>query len=219
MMTGNEVYKILKANGVNHLHHANSLLTSISLLKLQGLASRELVEASGLPQTLQYTDSSDKALGVWGDIFLDTIDIHKRASRNNQYGPVLFFVKSEILKSVGTVLITKSNPSKWNIHTPNEERYFTTLEELKQGLVIGEFGQMLTLKTPSGLLKFDDHLEYILVDDPAPNDDTNKDFKSAISAISNLTSKPIHRRECPTWCKCIANYADTQLRLKMYSSC
>lgn len=218
-MTGDDVYKILKQRGVSHLHHANSLSTSISFLQLNGLASRELVEASGLSQTTQYTDGSDKVLGVWGDIFLDTIDIHKRASRQNHYGPILFVVKLEILKTIEVVSITKSNPSKWGTYTPDKDRYFTTVSELEQGLVIGDFGQMLTLKTPSGLVKFNNHLESILIDDPILGEHPSEHFTNAASEISKRTSTSIYRRQCSPWCKCTNNYSDVQLLSKMYNPC
>ena len=218
-MTGNDVYEILNQKGIKHLYHANSIITSTSLLKLNGLASRKLVEESGLPQTNQYTDLSDKALGVWGDIFLDTVDIHKRASRSNHYGPVLFALNSEILKSADIVLITKSNPSKWQTHTPNDQRYFTTYDELKEGCSIGNFDHMITLRTQHGLLQFDNYLEHIVIDDPVSFDSPSNEFRQANDTISKLTKISIIRRQCPQWCKCKTSYMDSQLFSKMYGTC
>lgn len=218
-MTGNEVYEILNQKGIKHLFHANSVMTSASLLKLNGIASRKFVEESGLPQTNQYTDLSDKALGVWGDIFLDTVDIHKRASRSNHYGPVLFALNSEILKSADIALITKSNPSKWNLHTPNGQRYFSTYDELKEGWCIGNFDHMLILRSQHGLVQFGKYLEHIMIDDPVSFDSPSNEFIQANDTISKLTNMPVIRRHCPQWCKCKTTYMDSQLLLKMYSPC
>ncbi|MEN5202576.1 hypothetical protein ABE525_25455 [Pseudomonas wadenswilerensis] len=218
-MTGNEVYEVLIRRGVSYLHHANSLITSTSLLNLGGLASRELVEARNLPQTYQYTDQSDKNLGVWGDIFLDTVDIHKRASRRNNYGPILFVVNAEILKLATNVLITKSNPSKWNTQTPHATRYFTSTDELEEGLAIGEFDQMLTLRTSNGLLPLAGLLEYILVDDPIQGPQPGPEFTQAQNTLMQLTDTPIIRRECQPWCKCSSGYSDAQVLSKMFSPC
>lgn len=218
-MKGSEVYKMLMSKGIGHLYHANSLTTSISQLKLRGLASRKLVEDSGLPQTYQYTDSTDKQLGVWGDIFLDTVDIHKRASRLNYYGPILFILDIGIIQCVDNVLITKSNPSKWGLHTSFEDRYFTTYEELVSGWEYGNFDQMLTIRNPATPLKFDGYLDQILIDEPGTANDPSKEFSLALSAISCLTNTPLSRRQCPQWCKCKEGYTNTHRLAQMYSLC
>lgn len=219
MTTGNDVYEILRNRGITYLHHANSLPTSLSLLKLKGLASRSFVEESRLPQTSQYTDSSDKSLGVWGDIFVDTIDIHKRASNANLYGPILFQIDTTILKGVSLALFTKSNPSKWSTNTPLEHRYFSTTRELEQGLDIGNFDQMLTLRTSNGLLHFKDFLKYIIIDDPVSIAAPSSEYTKAHEAINKLTMTPISRRHCSSNCKCKSRYSDDNFRNKMFSLC
>jgi len=218
-MKGLEIYKILKDRGIVHLYHANSLATSASQLKLKGLASRKLVENSGLPQTYQYTDSTDKQLGVWGDIFLDTIDIHKRASRLNFYGPILFILDIGILQNVDVALITKSNPSKWGLRTSFEDRYFTTHEELVKGWEFGNFDQMLTICNPVTPLEFDGYLDQILIDEPGTTNEPSKEFLLAHSTISSLTNAQVNRRQCSQRCKCKEGYTNTNRLAQMYSAC
>jgi hypothetical protein len=75
-MTGNEVYDILVERGVTHLHHANSVRTSLSQLRLGGLASRALVESNKLAQTSQITDTEDREYGIWGDVFVPYLKLH-----------------------------------------------------------------------------------------------------------------------------------------------
>ncbi|WP_415261747.1 hypothetical protein [Pseudomonas chlororaphis] len=217
-MTGNDTYEVLKKKGINHLFHANSLTTSLSLLRLKGLASRNYVESAGLSQTAQYTDNLDKVLGVWGDIFLDTVDIHQRASNLNHYGPILFVIDSQMVKSAESVLITKTNPSKWSKATPFEERYFTTLEELEENWIVGNFDQMLTLQTREGIIPFSDHLLNIIIDDPAPGNMPSNEFNTAEAEISKLTTQCVIRRQCAQWCKCKTSYEDKRIILKMFTA-
>jgi hypothetical protein len=92
-----EVYSVLKQIGATKIYHANTVLTSCTLLELGGLASRALVEAQGLPQTPQYSDGKDKEYKIWDGILVDHVDIHNRARKRNQYGPVLFLLDLEWL--------------------------------------------------------------------------------------------------------------------------
>jgi hypothetical protein len=82
-MNGRDVYRVLQAKGVNTLHHANSVTTSCTFLRIGGLASRGYVEDRHLAQTPQYSDDGDKQLGLWYHVFTDGVDIHARARRRN----------------------------------------------------------------------------------------------------------------------------------------
>ncbi len=79
----------LLERGVTEVFHANSVATSCHFIRENSLLSRGTVERLGLKQTSQYTDNADKKYSIWFDVFVDTVDIHQRASRRNQYGPVL----------------------------------------------------------------------------------------------------------------------------------
>ena len=213
-----EVYEVARKKGMSQFFHANSLATSISLLKLNGLASRKRVEGSGLAQTMQYTDDLDKSLGVWDDIFLDTVDIHRRASRRNHYGPILFLLDSKFILSASGVLITKTNPSKWKITTPVEQRYFTSVEDLDVSWDVGNFDQMITLQTNHGIIPFDDNFLGIVIDDPMMDEGPSREFTKAKEEISILTNRQITRRQCAQWCKCKENYENNWLTSTMFST-
>ncbi|MDO9069030.1 MAG: hypothetical protein Q7W05_11315, partial [Deltaproteobacteria bacterium] len=99
-MTGQEVHLFLAAGGINYLHHANSVKTSNSIIRLGALASRGAVEKNELPQSWQYSDAADKKYGIWNDVFLDAPDFHRRISNPNQYGPVTFELGIDVLLSL-----------------------------------------------------------------------------------------------------------------------
>lgn len=216
-MLPEEVYDVAQNKGMLHLFHANSLATSVSLLRLNSLASRKHVESFGLAQTGQYTDNHDKSLGVWNDVFLDTVDIHRRASRRNNYGPVLFVFDSRIIFSASSVQITKTNPSKWQINTPVEQRYFTSIAELAEDWHAGNFDQMITLQTPNGAIPLDRNFLSVIIDDPSPGDRRDTYYIAAEEAISKLTDRPITRRQCVSSCKCKENYQSNWITSKMFS--
>lgn len=216
-MLPEEVYNVAQKKGMSHFYHANSLATSISLLKLNSLASRKRVESSGLAQTVQYTDDIDKSLGVWDDVFLDTVDIHRRASRRNNYGPVLFVFDSKIILSASGVRVTKTNPSKWQINTPIEQRYFTSIEELDTNWHAGNFDQMITLQTPNGAIPLDRNFLNVIIDNPATGDALSREYMTAEEEVSKLTNRTITRRQCAPWCKCKENYQSSWITSKMFS--
>lgn len=216
-MLPKDVYDVAQKKGISHFFHANSLATSISLLKLNSLASREHVENFGLAQTGQYTDDLDKSLGVWNDVFLDTVDIHRRASRRNNYGPILFVFDSKVILSASAARVTKTNPSKWQINTPVEQRYFTSIAELDTDWHAGNFDQMITLQTPNGAIPLDGNFLSVIIDDPATGDTHSKDYIAAEEAISKLTNRTITRRQCTPRCKCKENYQNSWITSKMFS--
>lgn len=226
-MTGNEVHQILISYGVQHLHHANSVSTSLSLLSLGGLASRQLVENRELPQTHQYTDDIDKEYGIFGDVFMDTVDIHTRANNLNKYGPVLFVLTVDILLHLplgSRVLITKLNPSKWWQTTTNAQRYFLTTQELASNINIGDFNQMLVIRTPDNIIPFNSHLQNILLDEPRlPNPQEGQEYRTARDALSQAAlgsniNASISRRICRLNCKCTGSYANNASTIPTYFS-
>lgn len=225
-MKGEDVFDILSRRGVTRLYHANSVRTSISLLKLAGLASRQVVEKAGLPQTVQYTDDLDKACGIWNDVFLDMVDIHARISDRNKYGPVLFVFRIELLLNLppsSDVLITRSNPSKWSPSTPIAQRYFLNPDELDDDLEVGNFDHMLIIRNGEGKVKFGEDFQTVIVDEPVLNNGEGPEFRAAVSGLANAAVNSgipleILRRPCVPSCRCFSSYAARPDRIRWFYS-
>lgn len=216
-MTGKELYDVLMARGGSKLYHANTVKTSLSLLKLGGLASRGTVEDRGLPQTIQNSDAKDKKYDIWYDIFVDTHDIHSALRCRNFYGPVLFVMTADLLLRLPagtTVSVTRCNPTKWD-GLSYDQRYFLTSRELADGLRVGFFDHMITIRSPDGIVPFVDSVERIILDEPrlnAPN--VGNEYVVAKDAILTAAAKAgiqttVMRRAC-VLCKCTAQYQDPQ---------
>jgi hypothetical protein len=220
-MTGNEIYEVLKAKGVSYLHHANSVKTSLSLLELDGIASRKTVEDSGKGQTNQITDNDDKMFGIWDAIFVDTVDIHQYASNRNKYGPVMFVIDLNVLLNLplnANVNITRSNPSKWKNTTTEAERYLSKYE-LTTTFRVGCFDHMLVIRTEGGILPFGNFLHSVILDDPVDlNADSTPFNKSSNHINSLLASKKMKviKRQCTNTCKCIVSYAEKKSRIPYF---
>lgn len=170
-LTSTDIYEILTEKEVKGLYHANTVRTSKTFLENGGLLSRKYIEENGLIQTNQKSDELDKKYDIWGDIFVDAINISKYFTTYNKYGPILFGFSLDVLKNdkVKTVRITKKNPIYWKDEDTNEQRYFTTPDEFKSkfksGNKLNDGGYHITIKTLDGLLSFDNLLG-IQIDNP-----------------------------------------------------
>ena len=144
------VWDVLADNGVKKLYHANSVITSCQFLKNKALLSRGSVDRLKLAQTDQYSDGDDKRYSLWFDVFTDSVDIHSRASRINQYGPALFVLDLDKVRkaAAGRVWVTKLNPTKWQGQS-REDRWFQSTDDIKENFVRGDFGQMKQYVTAS----------------------------------------------------------------------
>ena len=149
-------------------------------------------------------------------MFTDTVDIHERASRRNQYGPVLFALDVNVLNGLppgSEVLMTKKNPTKWIDGEPMNARFFANLAELQGGLVKGTFDQMVVLRAPGGILPFPPGRILLTVDDPRRNLADAQDAYAVASArltgmaTSAGSSIAIGRRVCQPGSKCGQEYA------------
>jgi len=222
-MTGQEIYEVLVAKGVTRIFHANSVKTSVSQLRLGGLASRQRVERNQLPQTNQYTDYLDRSLGIWNDIFLDTVNIHSQISDRNKYGPVLFEMSVEMLRNLpapSRVLVTRSNPSKWQVGASEADCYFLSKSELGKGFGVGNFDHMLVIRTPNGLIPFANFLQRITLDEPRLINGESAEYVTAKAALLgaaaiNGIQVSIVRRNC-TYCSCITSYAEKITRIPWF---
>jgi hypothetical protein len=213
-----ELIDVLRGIGATGLYHANSVTTSSTFLEQGGLLSRKFVEDRGLNQTAQYSDSNDKKLGIWNSIFIDHVDIHYWAGRvkgPNQYGPALFRLEFDFLLGLpddSTFCVTKKNPDSWDVMR-NNERWFSTLDELAQNIKPGEFGQMLVIRTPSGKIQFPNSHGQIRLDDPQRHLSSGEDayahaYKRLESAAAaGQVRVAIEPRNCKSACICVQNYA------------
>lgn len=214
-MPSKRVYEILKDKGVSSLHHANSVITSCQFLRKGSLMSRGTVDRLGLFQTSQKSDRIDKNYGIWFDVFADSVDIHKRASRANAYGPVLFELDLAIIKNAytGRVWVTKCNPTKWSRIINHEKRWFTSAQDLEENFSYGTFDQMIVFRHCGGELPIGDHLKKIILDDPRFETEKYEIdyFSMAYGALKLATTEggiktPIEKRECVAGCSCLDDY-------------
>lgn len=174
-LSSKELHGFLKENGVTHLHHANTLMTSVSLIKAGCLASRKYVEdRADLKQTDQVSDDKDKFHDVWDSVFVDGTDHHVIFKGRNLYGPVLFKMKLDLLlaQELDKVYIIRTNPYYWpvNQHIPNEKKFYKSMDELKANYTFGKNRQdaqiMFTFRSPGENVDFDKYLDWIWYDDP-----------------------------------------------------
>lgn len=165
------LYEMLKEKGVEYLYHANTVLTSKTFIQNRALLSRAYVEDNNLIQTDQNSDLDDKQHGVWDDIFLDGFDLHKKYSRPNNYGPVLFVLKLELLlsQSISKILITKNNPWYWGHNDELENRYYNNIDDVKKDYLTGrkiDARIMFTIRKPQTNIKLNKYLKFIGIDKP-----------------------------------------------------
>ncbi len=160
----------------DRLFHANSVKTALSFIRNKELFSRAYGEEHGL-QTTQSSDSLDKLLGIYNDIFFDNIDIPYRSGTNRSaYGPVMFVFNIDILKGQ-KIRILKSNP--WSCGNREglayNDLFYSGIEEIKSILsennqynqnrvaFLGDFNHHTTVfDTP--VLPFGDNLEAIYLE-------------------------------------------------------
>jgi hypothetical protein len=185
------------------------------------------VERANLGQTNQITDNADRTFDIWDDVFADTVDIHHRGSMRNMYGPVLFVLDVEVLLTLpqeSRLLVSKLNPKKWTVNMPDADRYFLTSDELWSGLSVGNFGQMLIIRAPNGIVPFGDHLQRIIIDEPRePPPVEGPEFRTARTALVTAAASsglvvPIIRRHCNRACQCTTQYAEKAPRISYFFS-
>ncbi|MGV4413909.1 hypothetical protein [Chryseobacterium sp. T1] len=216
-LNNKELHDFFLSKDILALYHANTVTTSITFLKEKGLLSRGAVEDLGLVQTYQKSDDADKIVNVWNDVFLDTIDLHTHFKRQNFYGPILFeFDISLILDDSYDIWITKDNPMYWDEDTPNEDRYFIDVDELREGWdKYPRQKKMITIRGVNKPILFE-YVRRVLVDDPRikiPNE--SGEYFSVVNAATNLIKEVVPDnhilkgkftfRQCKN-CYCRENY-------------
>lgn len=215
MLSPTEVKKVYMAHGIRFLYHANVVLTSLTFITQNGLLSRGSVQDRGLSQEGQGSDPIDEEFGVWHNIFLDSVDIHKRVKDRNKYGPVLFEFSIDVLDSpcIEEVKVTKENPEDWD-SLDSKERYFENAEDLSENLQKGNFKQELLLKIHNDNVLPFDCLCSVILDNPQLED--NSYFENAKTKIeaemqSHCPKASLEIRQCSPDCKCLSFYKERQL--------
>lgn len=179
------VFDALMDEGIDELHHANSVATACQFLRSRSLMSRGTVERLGITQTPQSSDDLDKRYGIWFDVFADSVDIHNRARRANAYGPVMFVFDTELINRsyTGRIWVTKLNPTKWSGKS-EKQRWFQDKKDLEDNLTRGTFDQMLVFRHCGGELPFKKFLKRIILDDPQHTSEEDVDLYSmAVGAL------------------------------------
>ena len=167
-----ELYDILVRKEITHLYHANTISTSKTFLNHKSLLSRKFVEDNQLYQTSQYSDDKDKKMDIYNDIFLDFVDIHEEWKRHNKYGPFLFALSIELLKSdqIKTLRITKKNPVHWRVTETENDWYYSNLKDFddnyRKGNKLKDIGSMIVLKDLNGKLPLHPHIKKFIFDNP-----------------------------------------------------
>lgn len=211
LLINEDIKNVLMQHQVEGLFHANTVLTSISFLKNKGLCSRQYIDQlSDSYQTRQYSDAGDQQFGIYNDIFFDSVDIHRRAHRCNQYGPVMFVYNLDLLSAPelnNKVRITKDNPIRWKSEMNLEDRYFVNLFELQNGFCKGAFKQHITLHDVHKI-SFQ-HLKFIQLD-PLPKKYQDI-FENAYYNLRDSVAKAglsmnIIIRKCDLQCQCQNQY-------------
>lgn len=205
------IKEILMEKGIDCLYHVNTVETAITFLSNGGLLSRGAVEDKDLIQTDQPSDAKDKEVGVFYDIFFDSVDIHERSKNINDYGPVTFVYSIDVLDYLNDkeIKITKDNPIRWNSGMSEGEKYFTDVDSIYLEYCKGTFKQHLTICDMHEPLPFLPYLFKIIIDNPGIAN--TKYFDEAYRALKDIMENngikvPLEVRKCPSDCMCKINY-------------
>lgn len=147
----------------------------------------------------------------YGDVFFDSVDIHSRAKKINDYDPVSFVFDINVLNKYD-VRITKDNPKYWSHNMLESKRYFTSREEIIEHFTKGNFKQEIIIHNPKIAVGFE-FLKEIVLDNPHIENTTyfvkaKEALKSAMEI--NKIDVPLTIRECPPDCMCIKKYKNAK---------
>jgi hypothetical protein len=211
-LNNGELHQLFTEKGIIFLNHANTVATSITYVRQGGLLSRGAVQTNGLNQSPQSSDELDKIFNVWNDVFLDTVDLHGYFPRQNYYGPVLFKLSVDLVTNPDfEIWVTKDNPINWTASMTDAEKYFISVEELRNTWDnYQRQKKMVTIRNNSIPILFN-YIYEVLVDDPRVKvgevvmfNEAVKGLKEALTINEPLKNK-FKIRECNS-CFCTANY-------------
>ncbi|MBH8567555.1 hypothetical protein KB206_01570 [Microvirga sp. STS02] len=217
-----EVLRILRAQNVDALYHANTVSTCGTFLRDGHLLARGIVHERGLDQTDQKSDKIDRELGIWYDIFFDAVDIHVQSGRRSYYGPVMMKFDLSLLEQdwLPKVWVAKSNPIDWKADTPEEKRWFISIKELETSYSKTNFGHHIVLRNIGGSIRLNPYLKEIVLDNPHRTMEITQQrytldlVSSSIGAMrasaraGKLLNKGLDTviRQCLGSCKCASLY-------------
>jgi hypothetical protein len=209
-----KLHRLLLEKKITHVHHANTLGTSLTYIEQMGLLSRGTVEKRGLYQTRQKSDHKDKLHKIWHDVFLDTLDLHGHFNRQNHYGPVLFKISIDfLLKTKSEIRITKSNPIHWKFPMEKREKYFASVSELRRKWdECKPEKRMITVRKSTKPILFG-YLDEIILDNPDLLLDGKNLHRRALAALRTAINENglnviLRTRKCRPRCFCKENYMD-----------
>lgn len=213
-LDNNKLHALFKEKDINFLYHANTVSTSITYFQQNGLLSRGAVERLGLSQTEQSSDELDKIVNVWNDIFIDTVDLHGYFPRQNLYGPILFEFNVDLVKNEDfEIWVTKNNPIYWNKNTSDKEKYFESVDELREKWhTVERQRKMTTIRNNKSPILFE-YINKIIVDDPRVKiieenihlfNEARKSIKEVVDGNISIRNK-FTTRTCSN-CFCTQNY-------------
>jgi hypothetical protein len=223
-LSSKEIYAVLQEKKVKFLYHANTVGTSMTFIENRALLSRSYVENNDLYQTEQNSDKEDKTYDVWNHIFLDGADLHKKYSRANHYGPVLFRLKLELLISpnIQNIYVTKSNPWYWTSTSNLEDKFYSNVEDIKNDYLTGEKLDsqiMLTFRKLDKEIKLNKYLHSIGLDKPKLLVNlTSGNQKNVGQYAEDILKKSLHdnglghipilmrHKKGISWCRCQFDY-------------
>lgn len=202
------------------LYHVNTITTSCAYLEKDALLSRAYAKSNGIPQTPQDSDAIDEKFGIDDLIFLNFVDIHRKAHNACYYGSVSFELDYRVINQADEIYITKSNPftarSKWrNTWDTYAESELWEKHADFYRCFFSHFDHMIMLKTSNSKLKFrlnsmeQPLLKNIKID--FPQIERTKDIKirdNGISTLKKCNKKTYHVgfRKCNKKCKCRCFY-------------
>lgn len=192
-LNNRDLYDLLKEKGITRLYHSNTVSTSITFFEQSGLLSRGYIEDRDLFQSFQSSDEIDKKFNVWNDVFLDTVDLHGHFPRQNFYGPISFQFSIELLLSSDyDIWITKDNPTHWNDNMSDCDKYFESVEELKDKWDLFLLHRkMITIRNPESPILFN-YLLRCVVDYTIVNRGGFEYFRECAVALK----RAVHNTQC-----------------------
>jgi len=212
-LNNQELFELLTEKEIHYVYHANTVATTITYIQRQGLLSRGAVEDLGLYQTPQGSDVRDKVMNVFNDVFVDTTDLHTYFSRQNYYGPVLFKLTTDFITAEDFgIWVTKNNPQYWNDGMQDTDKYFVSVQELRERWDDYERQRkMITIRNNTVPILFP-YISEVIVDNPnCQIGQTNflteavKGLKEALIPYPLLKNK-FDIRHAHEGCYCQSNY-------------
>lgn len=168
-----------------HLFHANSVMTAVDYIRNKCIYSRQYgdTERQGV-QTQQWSDDIDKMLGIYNDIFFDSMDIAS-GQGYSVYGPVVFVFDIAILDGK-TIRVTKNNPAIGVAldQLKYKDLFYTSKDEFRDDFIdnmefVRNYGHHVTA-FDQDYLRFETYLKAIYIEKCYDGSGMENDLKDLI---------------------------------------